>query len=116
MQIFEKLKENRDFKRLYYRGKSFVAPAFVLYCAKGRAGRIRLGITTGKALGGAVQRNRARRVVTAAFRDLSKNIVPGYDFVVVARTRILKVKSTEVARIMEGQLKTAGLWYEKTDK
>ena len=116
MQRFEKLKENRDFKRLYYRGKSSVAPSFVLYSMKGRTGRIRLGITTGKSIGSAVQRNRARRVVTAAFRDLSKNIVPGYDFVVVARTRILKVKSTDVARIMEGQLKSAGLWYEKTDK
>ena len=114
MLKFEKLKENRDFKRIYYRGKAAVCPYFVLYSMKGRVGKIRLGITAGKALGGAVQRNRAKRIITAAFRNVCPNIPLGYDFVVVARVRILKSKSTELAQIMEKQLKAGGIWYEES--
>ncbi|MBP3705943.1 MAG: ribonuclease P protein component [Clostridia bacterium] len=115
MQKIEKLKENRDFRRLYYHGKSCVNPYFVLYLMKGRTKKTRIGITAGKALGGAVERNRAKRVITAAFRSLMDNISPGYDFVIVARTRILKEKSTKIAQIMEGQFKNVGIWCEKAD-
>ena len=51
MQYFEKIKENRDFRRTYGRGKSRVAPEFVVYAAKGRPGRVRLGITVTKKIG-----------------------------------------------------------------
>lgn len=112
MQQFEKLKLNRDFKRLYYKGSPFVCSGFVLYVAKGRKGRVRLGITATKKLGTAVKRNRAKRVVTAAFRQCVGNISPGYDFVVVARTRILDMKSTAVAERLKASLKEAGILSE----
>lgn len=110
MQDFEKLKLNRDFRRLYGRGKSLVTPHFVIYALKNRNGRLRLGITAGKKLGGAVQRNRAKRVITAAFRECLPNIRRGSDFVIVARSRILGVKSTVVAAAFRKQLRTAGFW------
>ncbi len=112
MRNFDKLKLNYEFKRLYNRGKSFVTPNFILYTLKGRAGRTRLGITAGKKLGCAVKRNRAKRVLTAAFSECAGSIVSGHDFVLVARQRILKVKSTAVRAELEGALKKAGLWCE----
>ena len=112
MQQFEKLKLNRDFKRLYFKGSSFVSSAFVLYVAKGRKGRVRLGITVTKKLGTAVKRNRSKRVITAAFRECAGNILSGYDFVIVARTKILDVKSNIVAEHLAGHLKKAGVWCE----
>ena len=116
MQNFEKIKSNRDFRRLYSRGKSYVTPFFVLYTAKGRKGKLRFGITVGKKIGGAVQRNRAKRIITAAFRSLAPNVTKGYDVVAVARTRVLETKSTAVAELMKKQFKEVGLWnYEKTD-
>lgn len=117
MKQFLKLKANYDFKRIYNRGTSHVCPYFVTYAAKGRKGRVRLGITAGKKLGGAVQRNRAKRVITAAFRNLSPQILKGNDFVIVARVGILKVKSTLVEAELKKQLKKSGLWCEnETDE
>lgn len=117
MQQIESLKENYDFRRIYHRGISFVAPMCVIYSAKGRKNRLRLGITVSKKLGGAVERNRAKRVIRAAFRMCAQNIAPGNDFVIVARTKILTVKSTDVAVYLKKQLKNSGLWCEnETDK
>ncbi len=116
MRSFCKLKTNRDFRRLYGRGNTFVTPLFVLYCAKGRKGTVRLGITAGKKLGGAVQRNRAKRVITAAFQMCQSNIVPGHDFVIVARSRILGAKSTDAATLLQKQLTAADLWCSENDR
>ncbi len=112
MQGFEKLKLNYEFKRLYNRGKSFVSPYFILYHLKGRAGRTRLGITSGKKIGNAVSRNRAKRLITAAFSQCAGQIPQGYDFVIVARTRILECKSTAVKAELQRGLRAAGLWSE----
>lgn len=97
MQGFEKLKQNYEFRRAYTRGNPFVSPFFVLYCVKGKKDKIRLGITVSRKLGSAVCRNRAKRIITAAFRANLPILTPGYDYVIVARTRILSVKSTELA-------------------
>ena len=103
------LKENRDFQRLYKRGKSGVSPILVTYILKNKTDNLRYGITTGKKIGNAVKRSRARRVIRAAFRELSPSLRTGYDIVFVARGRTPLVKSTEVLRHMEKQLKKAGV-------
>ncbi len=110
-----KLKENRDFRRAYNRGKSFVTPAFVVYINKNREGAVRLGITAGKKIGKAVKRNRAKRVITAAFRFMLPQIKEGYDFVIVARTRILSFKSTDVLNLLNKALLAAGVLKEENE-
>ena len=112
MYCFKKLKQNSDFRRIYGRGTSFVDSAFVVYALKNRSGDIRLGLSVGKKLGGAVLRNRAKRVLTAAFRECAPQISAGYDFVLVARTRILTVKSTDVATKLHEFLQKADLLKE----
>lgn len=112
MKSYQKLKQNWEFHRAYNHGVSCVAPTFVLYVIKGKKDRVRLGITTGKKIGTAVSRNRAKRVITAAFSELIPNIAKGYDYVIVARTRILNVKSTNVSHTLEKQLKQQKLWIE----
>lgn len=116
--MITKLKENYEFRRAYKKGKALVCPYFVIYAVR-RKGGVRMGITAGKKLGGAVQRNRAKRVLTAAFAECLPGLANGYDFVLVARTRILTVKSTVVAAAMKKLLATAGIYeYDKqnTDK
>ena len=49
-----------------------VSPVVVTYVLKNRAGTVRVGITTSKKIGGAVQRNRARRVI----REPSGSLLP----------------------------------------
>lgn len=104
------LKQNSDFRRAYGRGKSYSDPALVTYVLKNnRAGICRMGITTSKKIGNAVERNRCRRIIRAAFREISPMIRGGYDFVFVARTRTIKKKSTDIKKVMLQQLKKAGV-------
>ncbi|MBQ1992326.1 MAG: ribonuclease P protein component, partial [Clostridia bacterium] len=55
------------------------------------------------------QRNRARRVIMAAYRELYPQLKDGYDLIFVARGRTPFLKSTDVLRCMEKQLKKAGV-------
>ena len=96
---------NKEFRHAYYQGKSCATPCFILYMVRGRPGVRRYGITTSKKLGGAVQRNRARRVIRAAVWSLGDELPAGRDFVFVARERILTAKSTEVAAMLRRALK-----------
>ncbi len=107
MKTIIKIKENHIFRRAYRRGKALVSPYAVVYVLKNRRDEIRLGITTGKKIGNAVSRNRAKRVITAAFRYCLPEIEAGRDFIIVARPRILAAKSTAVAASLSKLLKTA---------
>ena len=86
------VKENYEFRRIYRKGKSVVAPAMVLYCQKNRYGRTRLGITVSTKLGCAVKRNRARRRLRELFRLAQPRLKQGFDVVIVARTRAVNVE------------------------
>lgn len=103
------LKQNREFHKVYSKGKSYVSPVVVTYVFKRKNNNLRIGITTSKKIGKAVQRNRARRVIMSAYRTLYPNLNKGYDIVFVARGRTPYVKSTDVLRCMEKQLKKAGV-------
>lgn len=105
---------NNDFRRIYARGKSYVSPLVVVYALKNRTKDVRVGITTSKKVGNAVQRNRSRRVIREAFRALAPRVRPGFDLVLVARGKTPYVKSTDVRRQLERQLQAAGLLREET--
>ena len=109
MKRIDKLKQNWEFRRLYSRGKCVATPAFVLYFVKGKPGRVRLGITAGKKIGCAVKRNRAKRLVTAAFDSCLPKIKKGFDFCIVPRTRILSLNSNQVANRLFKALSDNGL-------
>ena len=78
------IKENSDFKRLYYRGKSVVSKRIVLYYRKNRFGYNRLGLTVSPKIGCAVVRNRVRRLLKENYRIL-QGLSEGFDIVIVAR-------------------------------
>lgn len=109
MKNYITLKENRDFSRLYHRGKSFVSPVLVTYILKNKSNNLRYGITTGKKIGNAVKRSRSRRVIRASFNELFDNVKPGYDFIFVARGKTPFVKSYVVKNAMEQAFKEAGI-------
>lgn len=103
------LRENRDFRRAYAKGKSFVGPLAVVYARKNRLGQTRVGITASKKIGNAVVRCRSRRVLRAAYQSLAHRVLPGYDLVLVARGRTPGAKSTQVAAQLEKHLAQAGV-------
>ena len=105
----ETLKTNSDFRRAYARGKSYTNPALVMYVRKNRAGSCRIGITASKKIGNAVQRNRARRVIREAFRQVNLPLKGNYDVVFVARTKTVYKKSTDIYNVMLPMLIEAGV-------
>ncbi len=103
------LKENKEFRRLYYRGRSISSPELVTYAMKSKLGATRYGITTSKKIGNAVKRNRARRIIRSAFAELEPRIIGNYDFVFVARSKTAEIKTQDVLCRMEEQLKELGV-------
>ena len=104
-----KINQNRDFRRAYSKGKYAGHPLLVTYAVKNRTGEARLGITASKKVGNAVQRNRARRIITAAFMLLEEQIKKGYDIVLVARAKTPLAKSTQIAPVLQKHLQKLGL-------
>ena len=100
---------NRDFQRLYRRGRSCVSPGLVTYALKNKNNNLRIGITTSKKVGKAVRRNRSRRVIRAAFSHLGVSAEAPYDIIFVARTRTAYLKSYEVENYMREHLHRLGV-------
>lgn len=92
------LKLNKDFKRLYYRGKNYVARSIVIYAQKNRLGRNRIGLTASKSIGKATVRNRAKRLMRESYRLAESELQQGYDIVIIARMRIVGKKCCDVSR------------------
>lgn len=101
------IKLNKEFKHAYFQGKFKAHPLLVTYRVKNRARIPRIGITTSKKIGCAVKRNRARRVIKAAYRMLlseEPQLFSSCDYVFVARPLTPESTSTEVKRIMKKHL------------
>ncbi len=106
---YHSITRNGDFARTYHRGKSYVSPFLVTYVLPRKNGGVRLGITTSKKIGGAVQRVRARRVIREAYYAAGVDKTRNVDIVFVARTATTKVKMQKVAQAMHAHLAAAGL-------
>lgn len=98
---------------MYARGKSMVTPSVVIYYSKNRTGELRLGITTSKKIGNAVKRNRARRIIREAFRNVSPYLRRGYDYILVARGKTPFLKSTDVEKQLIISLKERSLYLKE---
>jgi ribonuclease P protein component len=78
-------------------GRRLTTPEFVLYhCAREASDSPRIGFAVGRRVGGAVVRNRARRLLREAARQLVPRLV-GCDVVVVARPPIAELGGAELA-------------------
>ena len=86
MQFSSSLKKNHIFRRLYA-SKGVANSYLVLYARPNRSGHNQVGFTVSKKLGHAVVRNRTRRRLREVYRLNEPLFKPGWDIVVVARTR-----------------------------
>ena len=102
------IKENSDFKRLYYRGKSVVKKRIVLYYRKNKEGYNRLGITVTSKIGCAVVRNKVRRLIKENYRNL-QGLSDGFDMVIVARTQSKDARFDEIGKDLRSALYESGI-------
>ena len=114
MKFSSSLKLNHIFRRLYH--TSGQADGFlVLYARKNRSDCNRVGITVGKKLGKAHIRNRVRRRIREVYRLNEEQFQPGWDIVVVARSRAVEVSFGKLTRSFLSLAKRAGILLEDTE-
>ena len=86
MKFSSALKLNHIFRRLYATS-GYANSYLVLYARKNKTGENRVGITVSKKLGKAHVRNRVRRRFREVYRLNEEKFQPGWDIVIVARTK-----------------------------
>ena len=111
MKFSTSLKLNHIFRRLYHTN-GFADGYLVLYARKNRTEGNRVGITVSKKLGKAHVRNRTRRRIREVYRLNEDKFLPGWDIVVVARTRAVDADFAKLTKSYLGLAKKAKLLKE----
>ena len=84
-------------------------------CRKNREGRSRFGYTVSARLGHAVVRNRVRRRLREIVRLNGARLVPGYDVVIVARSRCVDAEYRKMEEAYLKAIKKLGLLREDAE-
>ena len=81
-----RISRSADFERVYREGRSHASRLLVVYAFPRRSdGDPRLGVSVGRRVGNAVERNRVKRMLREAFWSLAPRLPAEHDFVLVAR-------------------------------
>ncbi len=118
------IKEHHLYNKAYKKGRSYIGKLITVYVLKDYTAEKlmranpekkyvnRVGLSVSKKLGGAIARNRAKRLIRAGFDVVKPNLKAGYLIVIGARGAILSKKSTQVASELEAAFRTVGLYEE----
>lgn len=115
------IREHHLYNKAFQKGKRQVGKYVAVYVLRDLAAQKlknahpqkivvnRLGLSVSKKVGGAVQRNRAKRVIRAAYDSVKQELKVGNLIVISPRTAILGAKSTEVAEELRVAFDSLGL-------
>ena len=104
-----RLTRSEDFERARRSGRSYPHRLVVLLVRSNDEGRTRVGVAAGRAVGNAVKRNRAKRLLRAAMQSLVSLVQPGWDVVLIARPPLVSSNCTEVRDALVMLLRRAEL-------
>jgi ribonuclease P protein component len=102
----KRLVSNKQFEAVLARNVRVADGVLVLYSAENNCGFPRLGVSVGKSCGGAVQRNRLKRLLREAFRLSQDQITPRFDYLLMISPQLSKkLNKTADAKEIVKQLK-----------
>ncbi len=104
-----RLTRSTDFKRVRRNGKTYAHPLVVLVTNPNDLCQVRLGFVAGRSVGGAVERNRAKRRLRACLADCLERISPGWDLIFLARKPLDQAGFAEICSAVRVVLKKAGV-------
>ena len=90
----ERIRRRADFQRIYEHGTRVHGRLATLFLLSNGLETARLGIAATKKLGGAVRRNRAKRLIRDVFRRCK--VAAGFDLVVVPKRELLEATLTAI--------------------
>ena len=121
---FPAIKEHHLYNKAYRSGKHFFGRYICIYVLKDlHAKRLqrehplgirvnRFGISVSKKVGGAVKRNRAKRIIRAAYAEVKDELKTGFLIVVSAKPEIEGMKSPEIVKEMRYALRKLDMFYQ----
>lgn len=109
MKSADVLRNKQDFEKLKKYGKSAGSKYVVLSYRKNGLDYNRRAFLATKKVGNAVTRNRARRLMKEAFRQMESTVPTGYDYLFIARNTITDSKCADVKKSIEAAFSRAGL-------
>ena len=99
------LRRRADFEAIGRRGTARSTPLLVLRWLRTERDDTRIGLSTPRTLGGAVQRNRVRRRLRALLRErLGTRIGPGWDLLLIARPAASEASQADLASALDALL------------
>lgn len=111
MEKKNRLNHSLDIQRVRRGGRSVAHPLFVLiHYRDASLDAAQVGVIASKAVGGAVERNRAKRVLRSAATELHDHIAKDQMILLLARKGILEYDSGEIRDVLAEQLKKAGIY------
>ncbi|MCF6095096.1 ribonuclease P protein component [Microaerobacter geothermalis] len=97
MKKVHRLRKNKEFQQVFRLGKSVANRYFVLYFVTNKGDHVhRFGISVSKKLGGAVVRNRVKRLIREGLRQIEPRIPDHIDFVIIARKPVVDLSFDKV--------------------
>ncbi len=111
MERRKRLNRKNDIQRVRQRGKSFPHPLLVLIVMpETDQTEAKVGVIATRSVGGAVERNRAKRLIRAAVDEVFDFIRPDCQILVLARKPILAAETSEIVSVLSHQLHKAGIY------
>ncbi|HHT92640.1 MAG TPA: ribonuclease P protein component [Clostridia bacterium] len=93
MKNMVSLKTNREFSRVFKKGKYKAGKHIVVYALENGFSYNRVGISISKKVGIAVQRNRVKRLIRESYRLSEDSILTGYDIVILVKSTVRAAKT-----------------------
>lgn len=110
LQRAYRLRKQRDFSRVFHRGRTEHAPAFTIKYHPNRAGRNRVAVVAStKVAKRAVLRNRTRRRFYACLQRLWPELESGFDIIILVRRQALDLRGRELERQLRSCFRRAGI-------